>query len=124
MGLLACVDVLFRLHICVINFGIMAENMDVCSLEDYKCSQLFITQEAKDNCGNLLSENCENMDTNDDVFLGNSSSDFRSPCVSMLSKDSIYSDISDDEDFQLPSSQVGNRYVYSLVIILCYCKYL
>ena len=87
----------------------MDQNMEFCSLEDEECSQLFITQESKDNSNYEKNENCEKMEVNDSVYLGNSSTDFSSPCVSLVSRDSIYSDISDDDDFELPSSQLAIR---------------
>ena len=81
----------------------MAENMDLFSLEDEDCSELFITQEPKENLVGLMNENVENMEVNDDSFLGLEKTNFSSPCVSLVSKDSIYSDISDAEDTSFSS---------------------
>ena len=59
--------------------------------------------------GDLVSENSVNFGSNEELFLGNASTDFTSPCVSILTKDSIYSDISDDEAFDIPCSQLEKR---------------
>ena len=72
--------------------------MDVFSLEDEDCSQMFITQSS----------------SNDEQTRGNFSVlgdefDFSSPCVSLLSGTNAnhaqYSDISEDEFEQIPCSQ-------------------
>ena len=84
----------------------MDENMEVFSLEDYESSQLFITKKSNESGVNIAQNNVNEMDTNEDLYLGRKVSDFSSPCVSFTSKDSIYSDISDDEDFEMPCSQV------------------
>ena len=97
--------------------GIMAENMDLFSLEDDDCSQLFITQEPK--------QNIENMDINDGMFLGIAKTDFSSPCASLVSKDSIYSDISNAEDVSNWSQTNNIGYVRLLtnifIVITCVC---
>ena len=70
--------------------------MEVFSLEDDECSQLFITQTSKEN---------------DEGKLGNSGiildpMDFSSPCVSVVNKELMqYSDISDDDFDMIPCSQ-------------------
>ena len=75
--------------------------MDVFSLEDDDGDNLFITQESRSDR------------INDQVqpILGNST-DFQSPCVSLTSQISntsaVYEDISDDDAFEIPSSQQQN----------------
>ena len=73
--------------------------MNVFSLEDDDCPELFITQTPSTNGGgaNLLG-------------LLDNPMDFQSPCASILDRkenvtDPKYSDISDDEMFHIPSSQ-------------------
>ena len=48
----------------------MAGNGDMYSLEDEDCSQLFITQEPKENIADLCDKSFENMDV-DDLFGAN-----------------------------------------------------
>ena len=76
--------------------------MNVLSLEDDDYEGLFITQSDPKNVG---------------------SQDFVSPCVSLVSQKSnaepIYENISDAEDFQIPSSQMVNvdeRYKFWLSV--------
>ena len=75
--------------------------MEIFSLEEEDSAGLFITQGGivnNDNCGN-------------NSILGDPM-DFKSPCVSLVSQPKVntnaaeYSDISDDDDFEIPSSQV------------------
>ena len=72
-------------------------SLDICSLEEDDCSQLFITQESKEGGGN------ENMEVDDefDLFLGVKSDDFASPMASIVESRKIegaqYSDISEDD---------------------------
>ena len=70
--------------------------MDYYSLEDEDVSDLFITQEAKEN----NDESGENVDSNADSFLRIATDDFQSPCVSLFADNSNpkYSDISDHEN--------------------------
>ena len=81
--------------------------MDVFSLEEDDCSQLFITQS--------LPKSGENRGLISDI-LGNGS-DFTSPCVSLVNRRSIhdpqYSNISDDDFVDIPSSQQQNNLVGS-----------
>ena len=84
-------------------FGIfvfkMAQNLDLLSLEDEECSQMFITQESHGNVENLMDKSGENSD--DNLFLGMFEDDFSSPCVSLMDNNlPVYSDISDDEVFE------------------------
>ena len=76
----------------------MAENLDLFSLEDEDISQLFITQEPKQNVMELLDKSDEEMDMEDsNYFLGVAETDFQSPCRSIFGQAvPIYSDISDD----------------------------
>ena len=78
------------------------------SLEDAELSQMFITQESNGQDVEMLDKSADGMDTNDEIFLGNRSGDFASPCVSLVNKLELqhYSDISDDDEFVC--SQVAN----------------
>ena len=73
--------------------------MDVFSLEDDDVSGLFLTQSSDKSVSQV----------NDSVILKDPF-DFSSPCVSLVSQpkpnDVLYSDISDSEDFNIPSSQI------------------
>ena len=72
--------------------------MDVFSLEDDSESNMFLTQESSNN-----SDSGRNTGILGDPY------DFTSPCASLLScKQDQYSDISDDDFFQFPSSQQVN----------------
>ena len=71
--------------------------MDIFSLEEDDCDNLFITRSSNSN-GN--SQNLDVGVTNSPV-LGDTT-DFQRPCFSLL--DSKYSDISEDE-FDIPCSQ-------------------
>ena len=70
--------------------------MDIFSLEDDDCPELFITQSGSTDDAN------DSISRNKCSILGDSS-DFSSPSVSILN--SRYSDISDDEDLVFPLSQ-------------------
>ena len=88
----------------------MAGNGDMYSLEDEDCSQLFITQEPKENIADLCDKSFQNMDV-DGLFSANER--IMQPCVSMFAKpksngDAIYSDISDAEDFKKCSCEATN----------------
>ena len=83
----------------------MDENMELFSLEDEECSQLFITQESKSSVSSNIGENDGKVMDSMTNFLGMLPYDFTSPTKSLLIKDSVYSDISDAEDFNIPSSQ-------------------
>ena len=84
--------------------------MDMFSLEDEDVGDMFITQTPW-----AEKDNCETRG-----ILGEPT-DFHSPCVSLLSMDkNVYLDISDDESFQIPSSQVnyqGENHVMRFVLI-------
>ena len=73
--------------------------MEVFSLEDDDYGDMFITQSAG------VSDN----NSQKSVIIGGPM-DFMSPCSSLVSDDNVatnqYSDISDAEDFDIPSSQV------------------
>ena len=73
--------------------------MDVFSLEEDDCEGLFITQSGSNNPGNSYGS-----------ALVSDIRDFSSPCASLVNQvrgeNVVYSDISDEDDFQLPSSQV------------------
>lgn len=82
--------------------------MDLFSLEDEDYQGMFITQS---------SSNESNTSVNSGII--SDSSDFLSPCVSLISQNTtpapVYPDISDEDDFVIPSSQVqesANRYVH------------
>ena len=81
--------------------------MEVCSLEDDDYNGLFITQSDPVRSSNDAS-----------VKILPDGSDFSSPCVSLMlhttASQSQYEDISDNEIFDIPSSQ-ANRYVNELV---------
>ena len=79
---------------------ITMSNMDeLLSLEDYECSQLFITQEPKENITDLLNRSDDKVEEKDELFLGIAANDFQSPCLSLIktNNDAMYSDISDVE---------------------------
>ena len=73
--------------------------MDVFSLEEDDCSQMFITQSSPKRAGN-------------ETVLGDPL-DFASPCVSLVGAEHAqgaqYSDISDEEFVQIPCSQPRNK---------------
>ena len=77
--------------------------MEVSSLEDEDYGDMFITQ----------SSSRVNVEENDGTnsILGNEM-DFASPCALLINRENVtvsqYSDISDVEDFQIPSSQANN----------------
>ena len=75
--------------------------MEVFSLEEDDGNELFITQESK--------IDRINRESNDKGIIGDPE-DFSTPCVSLVSQGKhdtpAYSDISDSEDFQIPSSQI------------------
>ena len=75
---------------------------EVFSLED-DYGDLFITQ--SDN--NLNVDSSQNYKNEEESGILSDPFDFSSPCVSMISKqkEPQYSDISDAEDFEIPSSQ-------------------
>ena len=86
-----------ELSVCVIGYSFM---MELFSLEEDDGAQLFITQES-------------NMEVDKGIpspILGNPN-DFKSPLVSIVPKpmcsvmDSKYSDISDENDFEIPASE-------------------
>ena len=79
--------------------------MELFSLEDEECSQLFITQESKSSVSSNIGENDGKIMDSMTNFLGMLPYDFTSRTKSLLIKDSVYSDISDAEDFKIPSSQ-------------------
>ena len=71
--------------------------MEVFSLEDDDCNELFITQESKD-----YSQNEEvKMESGYESFLGLDPFDFQSPCKSVICNKSTYaphcSDLSDEK---------------------------
>ena len=74
--------------------------MEVFSLEDDDYGDTFITQTPSSDSNVELSQ--ENQILGDPM-------DFQSPCLTVLNKDNVvtaqYSDISDTEDFNIPSSQ-------------------
>ena len=87
--------------------------MELCSLEDDDYCGLFITQ------SDPVVQN-----SSDGVKILPEGNDFESPCISLVSQVSgqkpIYEDISDDEIFNIPSSQVPKqteRYVYFVGIV-------
>ena len=73
---------------------------EVFSLEDDDYGDLFITQQSS-NDQNIKS-NLDKSEEEDGLFLGIETSDFKSPCLSVVSplKNAMYSDISDAEDFE------------------------
>ena len=72
--------------------------MELFSLEEDDGNDLFITQESSYDRNNL--QNC-------DKYLGKDATDFQSPCVSVIDKFKLqYSDISDDDFMDIPSSQI------------------
>ena len=82
--------------------------MDLFSLEDEDYQGMFITQS---------SSNESNTSVNSGII--SDASDFSSPCVSLVSQNTTsapaYSDISDEGDLVIPSSQVpesNKRYVH------------
>ena len=80
--------------------GFKMENFgDMYSLEDDDCSQLFITQESKDNDVEMGEKNEGSSFNGDDLFLGLNESDFATPCSSLVTSEhsAIYLDISDAE---------------------------
>ena len=88
--------------------------MDVFSLEDDDCNDLFITQSSNSD------ESAEKVSNN--VQILGKDTDFSSPLCSIVSgskpAEAQYSDISDEEDFQIPSSQMNNmttRYVFNVI---------
>ena len=74
--------------------------MEVFSLED-DYGDMFITQSGGINTG-------DDNSSNNSVQVLPYPMDFSSPCVSLTSSNNVpqYSDISDDEDFQIPPSQM------------------
>ena len=72
------------------------------SLEDDEWSELFITQEPRNNIAEILEKTDENLQMECGKFLGTYGNDFALPCTWVVQKGNmpIYSDISDDEDFQ------------------------
>ena len=77
--------------------------MEVFSLED-DYSDIFITQSDK-----VVNQEDNGIDESNGLI--NDPMDFSSPCVSLVSgkSDVHYSDISDDEAFDIPSSQKCNE---------------
>ena len=80
----------------------MAGFEELFSLEDDEWSELFITQELRNNIAEILEKTDENLPMECGKFLGTYGNDFASPCTSVVQKGNmlIYPDISDDEDFQ------------------------
>ena len=81
--------------------------LDLFSLEDEDCSQLFITQQPSQKIVNMLDKSDENNDSGNETFLGLSADDFKSPCSSLVTKSVLsndYSDISDVDEF-VPQTQ-------------------
>ena len=77
--------------------------MEVYSLEDDGFSGLFLTQESHESVS--ISDN-----RNHGGIIGDPM-DFTSPCVGLTGRNNgstagVYEDISDDDDFNIPSSQV------------------
>ena len=70
--------------------------MEIFSLEDDDCPELFITQSGS-------SESANQSEIGNKSGILGEPSDFSSPCVSILG--AKYSDISDDEDVFFPQSQ-------------------
>ena len=62
------------------------------------------------------------MDVGEPKFLGVETSDFKSPCTSLVGNTSaIYSDISDTKDIDTSNKQVPNeRYVLSIYNYMCF----
>ena len=86
---------------------------NVFSLEDEDCEDLFITPEPS--TPKLVTG---------DVSILDDGYDFSSPCVSLtagnIDQGPIYEDISDDEDFNIPSSQPNStspRYDINMIIM-------
>ena len=78
--------------------------MEVYSLEDEDCNDLFITQQSpSDKSDKISGEMSANKVLNDPM-------DFQSPCVSLVGNSQIYSDISDDEFVDIPLSQNARNY--------------
>ena len=70
--------------------------MDTFSLEDQDGIELFLTQQGRNNCAEMESNDGES----DSSFLGLDADDFCSPCVSLVPNaegTQHYSDISDEE---------------------------
>ena len=89
-------------------------NMEVFSLEEEECGGLFLTQNSRNHNGE--SEEFANKEdkSREDNFFGMDPFDFTSPCVSMIcrntERNTLYSDISDDEkDFQNPANDTEQR---------------
>ena len=106
----------------------MAENMDIFSLEDDDCIQLFITQLSQNDSGFINCANDSNNQDKSEKFIGLNPTDFTSLVTSLLHRDSVYSDISDDDEFILPLSQkMKSRYVqyvnsvYYILVCNIYC---
>ena len=70
--------------------------MEVFSLEEDDCPELFITQSGSSD------QNNGSINEYNDSILGDGL-DFKSPCASLVRP--VYSDISEDEDFTMPLSQ-------------------
>ena len=91
--------------------------METFSLEDEDYGDLFITQSTNDDIDK--ESECESGILGDPL-------NFVSPCASVVNTVNVntnaYSDISDDDDFQFPLSQVRNearRYIISCLLKIC-----
>ena len=69
--------------------------MDMYSLEDDDCSELFITQSTNDS---IMDEMKLSQRLSVSNIFGSDGMDFQSPCTSLVNRDKpIYKDISDDD---------------------------
>ena len=91
-----------------------SSNVDMCSLEeDEDCSELFITQESKDNEMNVVQEDGGYFDFLNSCQFGVCATNFKSPCVTFTEGRALqmahYSDISNDDGVFEEAEEV--RYV-------------
>ena len=98
--------------------------MDVFSLEDDDCNDLFITQSSN--------EDINDCNVGCNLQILGKEDDFSAPLSSIVSgstgNPTVYSDISDDNDFQIPSSQATEaidrcvNYYFSYLDLMIFMK--
>ena len=80
---------------------------DLFSLEDDDVSQMFITQEGKEPISELLDKSNDDVDADNNIFLGSKVTNFQMLAMSFVQKRNLpeYLDISDDDFMPEPSQK-------------------
>ena len=98
----------------------MAE-FNLFSLEEEEGKELFLTQQSNGNCV----ENEINDQNGDQTLFGMDVHNFATPCVSAINGfQTVYSDISDEEDFvEKEKENTGMRYVMFVTLLEIIVKF-